>query len=77
MSQNDVGPPDHVPFVPVTVCPTCAVPLSTGNPVFVGGATDAACTTAVAALSAIDGPEAFVAVTRARIVEPWSAPTST
>ena len=73
---NEVGEPDQLPFVPVSCRPTRAVPERAGSAVLCGGVPAAACTTAVAALSAIAGPAALEAVTRARTVAPWSRATS-
>jgi hypothetical protein len=74
---NDIGvDPDHDPLDTDNDCPDCAVPDTTGNTVFDGGV-GAEATTAVAAESAVADPDAFVAVTRARIVEPTSPLTRT
>ena len=58
----------------VSVCPTCAVPLTVGAPVagmFGGGAT-----TAVAALVSVsEWPTSSVKLTRTLMALPWSAAT--
>ena len=57
----------HVPFEVVSVCPCCAVPLTTGNAVFAGGETTGAATVAVCADVALADPPELVAVTTASI----------
>jgi hypothetical protein len=63
--------PVHVPSVVVSVCPLTALPETTGSDVLAGAA-GAETTIVVAAESAVAEPDALVAVTRARIVEPTS-----
>ena len=64
------GVPVHVPFVPVSVCPTTREPEATGSDVFLG-ALDATMVD-VADESALAWPAPFVAVRRARSRKPTS-----
>ena len=73
-----VGFPLQLPLPAVSVTVTRAVPVIVGSAVFFGAAVDdAAATAAVCADSAVAEPSVLVAVTRARIVWPASAATST
>jgi hypothetical protein len=69
-----VGEPVQVPFVVVSVCPSCGVPEITGSAVF---ATGIAVTTELALLVAVWVPAVFVAVTTTRTRRPISLGVST
>ena len=62
--------PAHVPGVPVSVDPRCALPVTTGRTVLTGAALG---TVAVAVLAAVSVPSGLAAVTTTRTVAPTSS----